>query len=338
MLKIDLAKLLKGLLLLSVLITIGFLVSATDFSLVWSELSKVGYHFAWILCTTFLAYLFGTLSWRACLGAEAQHISIFQLFAVRQVGETIGLYNPTNIVGGDLLKIHYLAQYHIETGTATSSVITSRCTTILSQIHLFVVAFLWMWITGIFSHWSTTVLVTIGVLIILLGFLQLLFFLWIHQKSGHKQQLYAQNNTLPSTGWRKFAVRIQEVIAQVKTNYQRAPGSFWKSYIFASIHWIIGSIEFYLILQLLGYDRQLIQGLMLDMSVIVFKSIGAFVPGQIGIEELGNKLVLTAVGISSASLWISVSILRRARQLVWIVVGFFLYLCIKTKLKRLSYE
>ena len=72
------------------------------------------------------------------------------------------------------------------------------------------------------------------------------------------------------------------------------------------------------------------------MGVIIFKSAGAFVPGQLGVEELGNKMMLQIIGIATGSVWISTSILRRARQLFWITVGFILYLLIKKDHKQRS--
>ncbi len=59
------------------------------------------------------------------------------------------------------------------------------------------------------------------------------------------------------------------------------------------------------------------------LGVVFFKAAGAFIPGQIGAEEYGNKMMLLAIGIPDAEIWIS--ILRRARQLVWIAFGIVVY-------------
>jgi len=61
---------------------------------------------------------------------------------------------------------------------------------------------------------------------------------------------------------------------------------------------------------------------------MVFKAIWAFVPGQIGIEEYASKMMLEFVNVPGSGVWITVSILRRARQIFWIGAGFIAFLVI----------
>ena len=103
------------------------------------------------------------------------------------------------------------------------------------------------------------------------------------------------------------------------------------AFLFFSLHWIIGSLEFYLILKFLGVKASVVQALLADMGVILFKSAGAFVPAQIGVEEYANKIMLAAIGLPDTEIWVSASILRRARQLFWIVFGLGIYFIINKK-------
>ena len=75
----------------------------------------------------------------------------------------------------------------------------------------------------------------------------------------------------------------------------------------------------------------------MDMGVVIIKSAVGFIPGQLGIEELANQLVLLAVGIGTGSLWLTVSILRRARQLVWIAGSALLYLILPKTVKNTAF-
>ena len=97
------------------------------------------------------------------------------------------------------------------------------------------------------------------------------------------------------------------------------------SFLASCLHWIVGSLEFYFILLFLGVKTTVAKALLVDMGVIVFKSAGAFIPGQIGIEEYGNKVMLGIIGIAGGTIWITVSILRRARQLAWILLSLLVY-------------
>jgi hypothetical protein len=76
----------------------------------------------------------------------------------------------------------------------------------------------------------------------------------------------------------------------------------------------------------LDINVNIIQAILVDMGVVFFKAAGAFVPGQIGFEEYGNKVMLAAIGVVGAEIWITASILRRTRQLFWIFFGLLVYL------------
>jgi len=49
------------------------------------------------------------------------------------------------------------------------------------------------------------------------------------------------------------------------------------------------------------------------------------VPGQVGIEEFANKVMLVSIGLADDQIWIIVSVLRRARQLFWVVFALGIY-------------
>ncbi len=44
---------------------------------------------------------------------------------------------------------------------------------------------------------------------------------------------------------------------------------------------------------------------------MLFKAAGAIVPGQIGVEEYGNKVMLDVIGIVSNEIWLVVTLIRR---------------------------
>ena len=71
-----------------------------------------------------------------------------------------------------------------------------------------------------------------------------------------------------------------------------------------------------------------LDALLVDQGVLVLKSSGAFIPGQLGVEEVANKIMLSIVGIKATGLWVDSSIVRRSRQLFWIIVSAMLYMVI----------
>jgi len=129
-----------AIILASLLVFLGGL----DFNLVLLGLQEVGFSFVALLLISFTAYLLASLSWKVCLGREQKPIALFSLFAIRQVGETLALLNPTSIIAGDWLKIHLLQQYKVEYRSAKNSVLISRLTSVLSQMVLLFCTSLWL--------------------------------------------------------------------------------------------------------------------------------------------------------------------------------------------------
>ena len=64
----------------------------------------------------------------------------------------------------------------------------------------------------------------------------------------------------------------------------------------------------------------ILDAVVIEMGVLGFKAAGSMVPGQIGVEEYGNKVMLNLAGILSNEIWLTVSLLRRGRQVFWLLV------------------
>ncbi|MFT6338741.1 MAG: hypothetical protein ACJATI_005518, partial [Halioglobus sp.] len=118
----------------------------------------------------------------------------------------------------------------------------------------------------------------------------------------------------------------KEINLEAHTFYSHNKGKFFWAFLLSVIHWILGAAEFYLILKVLGFDISVVNAIAIEMGVILFKTIGAIVPGQVGVEEYANKVMLGAVGIAGNEVWLVVSIMRRARQLFWVgIAGVFYF-------------
>ena len=295
----------KGLFIaLSLCIVASLLVfiQATDLKKAASLISQIGYRFYLLLVITFIAYLLGTLSWKYTFGVAARNVSLSQLFLVRHVGETAAWFNPTSVIGGDALKGMLLAKYQIDKKIVVSSLLLSRIIMIATQVVLLLATTTYVLIVMPETYISRLSLVRTGGMP----------FLAIRQNAWYK---------------------LKEVGADLKTMLNTHRKLLIISCGFAMLHWIIGSLEFFFILKFLGVKVSMMQALLVDLGVIVFKAAGAFIPGQLGIEEYGNKIMLLVIGIPGAEIWVSASILRRARQLVWAAFGILVYFLMFYKVK-----
>jgi uncharacterized protein (TIRG00374 family) len=308
----------KIILVLSISVLLFQFIRNTDLAEVKKALQQAGSGFLLIIASTFVAYWCGAVGWWFCLGESKSLISHFRIFVVRHISETVGMFNPASVAGGDMFKVFLLKPYGIDQQTALTSVIIYRFLMILSQLVLFAVAASWL-----VASEPAAALISPGYVVlavVLLVLFSTFCFFWV-KKAADLELLAAAN----SGRLHKINSKIREVRIELYRFAIRHPKELVLAFVAFLLHWLIGSVEFYIILKLLGYDVTLMHGLLLDMGVVLVKSAGAFVPGQIGVEELGNKLMLSIIGIASASLWLSVSALRRTRQLFWILMGALFY-------------
>lgn len=291
----------KGLFLaISLCIAASLLVfiQATDLRKAMALIIQIGYRFYLLIFITFIAYVLGTLSWQYTLGNNAKKVSLTRLFLIRHVGETVAWFNPTSVIGGDALKGLLLAKYQINKKSLVLSLLLARLIMISTQLFLLAS--------------------TVGLLLIQ------------HPEtaSSHFQSMKMGALPLGLLNRSSLLAKLKELTADIKRAMHLHSKLLLFSCLFALLHWLAGSLEFYFILKFLGLKVTLMQALLVDLGVIIFKAAGAFIPGQLGVEEYGNKIMLMVIGIPGVEIWVSASILRRARQLVWACFGISVYFLI----------
>ncbi len=287
-----------------IVVSLVFFLRATDLNRVISLIEETGYKFCLLLLVTFLAYLFGTISWQFALGEYYNSVSTTKLFLVRHIGETVGMFNPASVIGGDALKAVMLRDYQIPERKVMWSILFSRAIMVLSQLMLSAAT----------------------ALALLLQHPSLAMQEWNHHKGSALYPMLVLR-------WKSFRLKCSSALRELPAILRENKRMLLFSFFFALLHWFVGGLEFYLILKFLGVKVSILKALMVDLGVVLFKAAGAVIPGQLGIEEYGNKIMLLAIGVPGEEVWVAASILRRARQLFWIAFGIGVYFLIFKKRK-----
>lgn len=316
----------KWILLLLLLSCMLWFICETDFVTMSHSIAKVGWDgFSWILLSTFLAYLLATIGWRVCL--LGTKYNIFQLFVIRHVGEVITLINPASILGGETTKWMLMKSDNLSREEVAMSIVVSRVILIYTQLICFGLVYIFMILSG--AHFP-----------ILISWILLSFYLTIFLLLGvisfwyQKRKRKLQSEVIPRKGIAKLFFQFKRTIDQSVLFFRDHPIAVLVSSLMGLLHWIVGGIEIYLILRFIGLEVSFSSAILMDLGVVFFKTAGAIVPGQIGIEEFGNKVMLEMIGVKIGTTWIVVSLLRRARQLCWIGIGLLGYIF----LNRLLYQ
>jgi len=247
-------------------------------------------------------------------------LSIIELFYLRLIGENVTIFNPTSIIGGEAAKIYLLNKRGVNSKDGLQSVVLSRGMLVFSLIILFVV------ISSIFLYTAKRISLPMVFLPILAlaGVLYLLFNL--------AKSIVVKGETKTEykyAFWKKFVDFLVETFRSFQQNK-----NLGVIFFFSCAHWIVGALEFYLLFYFIEKSIDFFPVLFLDMGIVTFKSFGAFIPGQIGFEEYVNKIFLLAIDVADNATWLFICVMRRAKQLFWLLVGFILYFFVERKYKQ----
>ncbi len=311
---------LRLLLLIFVLLLFGFFIRNLDWQKAFASLQQLGFRFLWLLLITAVGYACATLGWRYCMGEPGKVLSVKSLFLIRQAGEAVSFIQPTSAVGGEAVKIILLQQKGINPATLIAAAFVSRTGMVLAQVLLFFVSSIgssmfsfqlpdtmagaWPWLAGLTG-------------LVLLIRRRRFFLEWLQQR----------------TQKRKWAERLAHFMAQLEQGWQEwntsirnNPQAFLLAMLFFMLYWVIDSMELWLMLHFLGADIQAVQAVAINTGVAFYKAAAGFIPGQIGVEEFANKVMLDKIVASgSDDLWLTVSLIRRARQVCWILFGLLVF-------------
>ena len=318
----------KWVLLILVLVFVGQFVWNSDLEVIGGYLKKMPFTFLGVVGLSFFAYLSATIAWRLCMGNDGNKTGISQLFMIRHVGEMLSVFNPTSVIAGEALKAHYLSKNGVDNKRAISSILLARILIILSALLLIILSALYLVLGVVGDNQGLPIIIL--ALVIIGGFGYLLARFLLHSKLYlYKAIVKLQKRFGNKYITDKLVGSIQEINQEAHIFYSNNRRKFFWAFLLSVLHWILGAAEFYLILKVLGLDISVINAIAIEMGVILFKTIGAIVPGQVGVEEYANKVMLQAVGIAGNEVWLVVSIMRRARQLFWVGVAGAFYFSLK---------
>jgi glycosyltransferase 2 family protein len=269
------------------------------------------------LLFTLIANLMATFAWIYLDDSEQlKKLPLWELYIIRQAGESLGQLNPTGVLGGDYLKYKLLKQ-RVDPSTMKNSLYLFRMYSIVS----------FFWIVALsFATYVIFYEDNIGLphILLLVFLVSIIIFLFKILKKLPSLVLALLNFSNKYFGLKpiiveKFGVFTGQIAALKFSRKHMLPN------ILLVLHWIIGSLEVYGIMKLLNLNVPPLQSVIMEYGIMAFKTVGQVIPAQLGIEEVGNSYMLLLFGSFTSAVWLGFSIMRRIRQLFWIFLSL-LYL------------
>jgi uncharacterized protein (TIRG00374 family) len=245
------------------------------------------------------------------------------LFAIRAAGEAVNAITPTAYFGGEPLKAWLLQQQGHPLVGALASVLVSKTALMLTQG-----GFVFMGLLLSLHHWRSAIpLPVAGIIGLVLGGLFGVLMVGAQRRGlfslllGFSRRWSGREGLLAS--WEPDLLVLDE---RLRWYYGSRIRNFAACCGFHLLGWIVGCLEVYLVLWMLGSPVDLSTAFAIEALSSVAKLAALIVPGSLGVQEGGQVVIFVAFGLG-VPVAVTFSLLRRGRELLW--VGFGLAVLIR---------
>lgn len=312
-------RLLRAVLILAGLSLFAWLIWQADPQLVWEQLRALGPWAPLLLLPSLGIYLLDAFAWRYCFRATPP-VSFFRLFLVRMAGESLNNSLPSAYIGGEPLKAYLLQREGLAGPEGIASVVVGKTALTVAQV-LFLFLGMGCAIAASSGHASLPALLGGSALVAFL-FLASMVFAYYAQRYGPGRLLrgFSERSGLLQGFVAKTSPALDDLDRTLSDYYAQVPGRFWLATLLFFFGWCGEFLEVALFCHLSGLAPSWLVLIALGSLATVVKAAGLFLPGSLGVQEGGNVLLFLAFGLTEA-VAITFSLVRRARELLWIGFG-----------------
>ncbi|MCC2640833.1 MAG: conserved rane protein of unknown function [Nitrospira sp.] len=312
---------LKAALLLLGTLTLSALIWHIGISRIYEAVAQLGpAAMLAILLPSVLMYILEAYGWRVTFGPGAKDVPFWRVLAIRTAGEVVNMTTPTAYVGGEPLKAFLLKRQGVPLVEGLASVVTAKTTMTIAQIAFILIGIgLGFWLLDAGGSAGQTImagLLTAGLLLFGVGAFVIMqrqgLFTWmlkmLRRIGLRLRYLESREGKL---------LELDRTIARFYTHQRPA---FLLSTGLFFFGWLAEALEVFVIVLCLGHPISVMYAVAIGALSVFIKGGTFFIPGSLGAQDAGNLLLLTAFGYGEVT-GITFALLRRFRELVWILLG-----------------
>ena len=291
-------------------------VGAAFASAGWAIAGVVIYHLV-------VPVLLDALAWWA-LFPKPERLSLWQLFWMRWIGESVSTLVPSAAVGGDVVRARLAAIRGARIPTAAASVLVDITLGVFVQIGFTLLGLgLIVSVTGHQGFVRPTLIgAVIGVLAII-GF-------YVAQRLGMFRFIGKTISRLANADdWHSLVHSGQSLDEAIRRQYARRRGvtgcCAWTA---ASL--VLGSGEIWIALHALSLHATVVNAVILQSMVLTIRSAVFPVPGALGVQEGGYVVIGNLLGIPGDAAF-ALSLIARVRELILGIPGLICWQMVEAR-------
>jgi putative membrane protein len=292
--------------LLAGLVAAVYLVWAIGFSAVIASIARAGFGGLALLCLyALLVFAVLALAWFFLL-PPAERRPLPELYLARLVRDSIAEISPFSPVGGMVAAARLMILKGMNPAYAAASVAGDATTEAMAQA-VFLAFGLGLGFTQ-FRHLQGSGPLTEAMLVVLLLAVPGIALLIFLQKRGAGFAERIAGRFFPQV---KEGVSFRTAIEDLYDS----PGRLAASAAMHLLAWISSGGGTFIAFRLVGGQITLLNAIALEALLCAIRSIAAFVPAAIGVQEAGYAMLAPLFGLP-AEMGLAVSLLKRAREIV----------------------
>lgn len=283
-----------------------------------THLSVLGWSAPLVFLPYALASAFDAAGWGVTFARVRP--SLWLLYIVRLIGESLNNVTPTAYLGGEPVKAYLLHRFGVPLAEGASSVILAKTALTVGQM-----AFVIIGVALLLLHqgagWSS--LPTLLALVAAGMGVTALLVRW--QQRGLVASLArGLRRLLPRT---RLAARLEgraaDIDERVRAFYGDRPRAAIASVVLHLIGWIAGALEVYAIMALIGQPVGWGAAVIIEALAQPLRLLGVVVPGTLGVQEAGGMLIFGLLGLAP-ELGLAMMLVKRLREIVFSIIGLAL--------------
>jgi putative membrane protein len=228
----------------------------------------------------------------------------------RWVGESANSLMPAGQIGGPVLMARHLALRGMPMPDAVAAITVSTTLQTFAQIGF---ALLGVSLLGAHAG-SHDALRTSSLVASAFLALQIAGFYLLQRRGFFSKLMHWAARFFGKRDWSEWMSHARSIDAAVDDTYRRS-GAVAASFVLSLVGWLVGSVEVYWLLDLLGYPVGWHDALLLESIGQAVRGAAFAIPGALGVQEGGYLLLAALVGLPPG-IGLALSLAKRARELL----------------------
>ncbi len=300
-------------------VLLSFVVAEIDLAEVIVQVAKVGYGILVLVGIYFVAFAIDSITWQMTIrGVPLNLVWAYRVWKLRMVGESFNAVIPAGGMGGEpvkasLLKSHYAINYR----EGTASLILAKTINMIALVIFLIGGFVLM-IEGQTLPKAYEYVAGAGLLAFMIG----VFLFFVIQRLS-----ITSLTGMWISRWR-IGRRLEDILHLIHDMDERLvhfytlnKGRLAGALLLAFVNWMLGVVEIYYALVFLDRPITWAEAWIIEAVAQMVRTGAFFIPAAIGVQEGAFLLVCGAI-TGSAPIGVAVSVIRRIREVIWIVGGF----------------